>query len=71
MYSVVVPGEAPSAKPKELHKSFFTRLKNGAIEFDYKDSGKTAYVAVQIENSGGKQDNGGGGGSAGRSFRIS
>jgi hypothetical protein len=29
--------------------------KNDLLQFDYSESGQTAYVAVQIENSGGKQ----------------
>jgi hypothetical protein len=38
-----------------LSKSFFTRRKRDFITFDYGDAGKTAYIAVQIENGGGKQ----------------
>jgi hypothetical protein len=53
-YSVIAPGEAPPARPEELHKSFYTMRKKDLIQFDYDDSGKTAYFAVQIEN-GGKQ----------------
>ncbi|MDR2796589.1 MAG: hypothetical protein LBB47_07765 [Spirochaetaceae bacterium] len=39
-YSVVAPGEVPTEKPEDLRKSFFTRRKKDAIEFDYGDSGK-------------------------------
>jgi hypothetical protein len=54
-YSVVAPREAPPAKPEYLRKSFFTRRKRDFITFDYGDAGKTAYIAVQIENGSGKQ----------------
>jgi hypothetical protein len=54
-YDVVAPGEAPPAKPEDLRKSFFTRRKRDFITFDYGDAGKTAYIAVQIENGSGKQ----------------
>ncbi|MHB9293261.1 hypothetical protein Holit_02382 [Hollandina sp. SP2] len=53
-YSMVAPGETPPANPDELRKSFFTKRKKDLIEFDYGDSGKTAYFAVQIENDGKK-----------------
>jgi hypothetical protein len=53
-YSVVGQGETPPASPEELRKSFFTKRKKDLIEFDYGDSGKTAYFAVQIENEGKK-----------------
>jgi hypothetical protein len=53
-YSVVAPGGAPPADPDDLHKSFFTKRKKDVIEFDFGDSGKTAYFAVQIENDGKK-----------------
>jgi hypothetical protein len=49
-YAVVAPGETPPAKPEELRTSFFTRRKKDVIEFDFGDSGKTAYFAVQVEN---------------------
>jgi hypothetical protein len=54
-YSVVAPGETPPKDPSELHESFFTQRKKDVVQFDYNDSGKTVYFAVQIENSGGKQ----------------
>jgi hypothetical protein len=54
-YSVVGQGEAPSKRPEDLRKSFFTMRKNDLLQFDYGESGQTVYVAVQIENSGGKQ----------------
>jgi hypothetical protein len=53
-YSVIAPGETPPARPEDLHKSFYTMRKKDLIQFDYDDSGKTVYFAVQIEN-GGKQ----------------
>jgi hypothetical protein len=53
-YSVVVPGETPPASPNELRNSFYTKRKKDVIEFDFGDSGKTAYFAVQIENEGKK-----------------
>jgi hypothetical protein len=53
-YSVIAPREAPPAKPEDLRKSFFTRRKRDFITFDYGDAGKTAYIAVQIENGSGK-----------------
>ncbi|MDR2053833.1 MAG: hypothetical protein LBP80_10500 [Treponema sp.] len=53
-YSVIAPGETPPANPDELRKSFFTKRKKDVIEFDFGDSGKTAYFAVQVENDGKK-----------------
>jgi hypothetical protein len=53
-YSVVAPGEAPPVNPDDLRKSFYTKRKKDVIEFDFGDSGKTAYFAVQIENEGKK-----------------
>jgi hypothetical protein len=53
-YSVVAPGEAPPANPDDLRKSFYTKRKKDVIEFEFGDSGKTAYFAVQIENEGKK-----------------
>jgi hypothetical protein len=47
-------GETPPEKPKDLRESFFTKRKKDVIEFDFGDSGKTAYFAVQIENDGKK-----------------
>jgi hypothetical protein len=49
-YRVAGQGETPPEKPDELHTSFFTKRKKDVIEFDFRDSGKTAYFAVQIEN---------------------
>ncbi|MDR1985888.1 MAG: hypothetical protein LBP88_02815 [Treponema sp.] len=51
-YKVVPPGGAPVTSPKELNQSFFTRRKKDLVVFDYEDSAKTAYLAVQIENDG-------------------
>jgi hypothetical protein len=53
-YSVVAPGETPPANPEELRKSFYTKRKNDLIEFDFGDSGKMVYFAVQVENDGKK-----------------
>jgi hypothetical protein len=53
-HSVIAPGETPPASPNELHTSFYTKRKKDVIEFDFGDSGKTAYFAVQIENEGKK-----------------
>jgi hypothetical protein len=58
-HSVVVPGDAstdapPPASPNELRNSFYTQRKKDVIEFDFGESGKTAYFAVQIENEGKK-----------------
>jgi hypothetical protein len=53
-YKVVAPGETPPVKPKQLLESFSTRRMKEVMEFDYEDSGKTAYFAVQIENGGKK-----------------
>jgi hypothetical protein len=53
-HSIVASGETPPANPDDLRKSFFTKRKKDVIEFDFGDSGKTAYFAVQIENEGKK-----------------
>jgi hypothetical protein len=53
-YSVIASGEAPPTNPEELRKSFFTKRKKDLMEFDFGDSGKTAYFAVQVENEGKK-----------------
>jgi hypothetical protein len=53
-YSVVAPGETPPTNPEELRKSFYTQRKNDLIEFDFGDSGKMVYFAVQVENDGKK-----------------
>jgi hypothetical protein len=54
-YSVAEPGEAPPARPDELRKSYYTMRRKDLVRFDYDDSGKTVYFAVQIESGGGKQ----------------
>jgi hypothetical protein len=54
-YSVIAPGEAAPIRPEELRKSFYTQRKRDFIEFEYTDAGKTAYIAVQIENRPGGQ----------------
>jgi hypothetical protein len=53
-YCVTAPGEAPPAGPEALTKSFYTKRKKDVIEFDFGDSGKTAWFAVQVENEGKK-----------------
>jgi hypothetical protein len=53
-YSVVAPGETPPVNPEELRKSFYTQRKKDLIEFEFGDSGSTAYFAVQVENDGKK-----------------
>jgi hypothetical protein len=53
-YSVIGAGVTPPASPDDLRKSFFTKKKKDVIEFDFEDSGKTAWFAVQIENEGKK-----------------
>jgi hypothetical protein len=47
-------GKTLLANPDDLHKSFYTKRKKDVIEFDFGDSGKTAFFAVQIENEGKK-----------------
>jgi hypothetical protein len=53
-YKIVPPGGEPVTNPKQLTESFFTRRRRDLKEFDYTDSGKTIYIAVQIENGGRK-----------------
>jgi hypothetical protein len=58
-YKVVAPGAASTdatapTSPEDLPKSFSTKRKKDVIVFEYGDSGKTAYFAVQIENEGKK-----------------
>jgi hypothetical protein len=53
-YSIVATGETPPANPDDLRKSFFTKRKKDVIEFDFGDSGKNCFMAVQIENEGKK-----------------
>jgi hypothetical protein len=53
-YSVIAQGEASPADPEELRKSFYTKRKKDRMEFEYGDSGKTAWFAVQVENDGKK-----------------
>jgi hypothetical protein len=53
-YSVIAQGEAPPVNPDELRKSFYTKRKKDIIDFEFGDSGKIAYFAVQIENEGKK-----------------
>jgi hypothetical protein len=53
-YSVVGIGEESPEKPGKLRESFFTKRNKDIIKFEYGDSGKTAYFAVQVENEGKK-----------------
>ncbi|MDR2260364.1 MAG: hypothetical protein LBE06_05395 [Azoarcus sp.] len=53
-YTLLPQDAPPPASPEDLHKSFYTRRHKDRIEFDFGDSGKTAYFAVQIENDGKK-----------------
>jgi hypothetical protein len=48
-YSVIAPGETPPASPNELRRSFYTQRRKDLIEFEFGDSSKTVYFAVQIE----------------------
>jgi hypothetical protein len=54
-YKVVAPGETPPANPEtDLAKSYFTKRRKDVMGFDFEDSGKTAWFAVQVENGGKK-----------------
>ncbi|MHB9291278.1 hypothetical protein Holit_00351 [Hollandina sp. SP2] len=53
-YKTVASGGEPVRASKELTDSFYTRRKKDVVVFDYEDSGKTAYMAVQVENGGKK-----------------
>ncbi|MDR1949774.1 MAG: hypothetical protein LBQ38_10310 [Spirochaetaceae bacterium] len=48
-YTLVAPGETPPTNPDDLRRSFFTKRKKDVIEFEFGDSGKTAWFAVQVE----------------------
>jgi hypothetical protein len=51
-YKAVGVGEKAPEDPRELGDSFYTKRKKDLLEFEYGDSGKTVYLAVQIENDG-------------------
>jgi hypothetical protein len=53
-HSVIAPGETSHVNLEELRKSFYTQRKKDLIEFEFGNSGKTAYFAVVIENDGKK-----------------
>jgi hypothetical protein len=53
-YSVIAQGEPAPTDPKQLADSYSTKRKREARDFEFGDSGKTAWLAVQIENSGKK-----------------
>jgi hypothetical protein len=55
-YKVIGPEEKAPPGPEDLPKSFFTKRRKDIIRFEYGDSGKTVYLAVQIENDGKKGD---------------
>jgi hypothetical protein len=49
-YTVLESGETAPAGPEQLPRSFLTQRRKDVVSFDYKDSGKTACLAAQIEN---------------------
>lgn len=53
-WRVTAHGEEGPATPDDLVKSFYTSKRKDVIDFDYADSGKTAWMAVQVENEGKK-----------------
>jgi hypothetical protein len=53
-YKVVPPGGGPVTDPTQLSESFLTRRKKDVLQFEYQDSGRTAWMGVQIENGGKK-----------------
>jgi hypothetical protein len=53
-YKTVAAGGEPVTSPKELNQSFFTKRKKDVMQFEFEDSGKTAFIAVQVENDGKK-----------------
>jgi hypothetical protein len=53
-YRVVARGETPPTTPDSLNKALFTRRKRMVINFDFADSGKIVWMAVQAENDGRK-----------------
>jgi hypothetical protein len=53
-YIVIALDETPLADSGGLRKSFYTKRKKDAGEFELEDSGKTAFFAAQIENEGEK-----------------
>jgi hypothetical protein len=55
-YKVVSHDETPPVSPDDLPKSFSTKRKKDVINFDFGDSGKMAYIAVQVENDNKKGD---------------
>jgi hypothetical protein len=44
----------PGKRTEQLIKSFCSRRKKDVVMFDYEDSGKTAYITVQVEDNGKK-----------------
>ncbi|AEF85380.1 peptidase S45, penicillin amidase [Treponema primitia ZAS-2] len=51
-YNLIAPDKEPPAGPEDLRESFFTRRKKDLMEFAFGDSGKTAYLCIQIESDG-------------------
>jgi hypothetical protein len=50
-YSVIAQGEPAPTDPKQLADSYSTKRKREARDFEFGDSGKTAWLAVQVENN--------------------
>jgi hypothetical protein len=53
-HTLAAPGEKPPVNPEALHQSFFTKRRKDLIQFNFEDSGKTCFMAVQVENEGRK-----------------
>ncbi|MDR2481185.1 MAG: hypothetical protein LBD07_02700 [Spirochaetaceae bacterium] len=53
-YSAIAHNETPPESPDDLRQSVFTKRRKDIITFNFDDSAKTAYIAVQIENDGKK-----------------
>jgi len=49
-YRVMDKAECVHARYEDLHESFSTKKKKGVLRFKPDDSGKTCYMAVQVEN---------------------
>ncbi|MDR2150430.1 MAG: hypothetical protein LBO67_06375 [Spirochaetaceae bacterium] len=53
-YTVVAQGAAHPTAPEQLTSSFSTQRRKDVIKFDFEDSGKIAFFAIQVENGGKK-----------------
>jgi hypothetical protein len=51
-YAVVGAGSPPPESQEDLHEAVFTRRQKCVVRFSPKDSGKTCFMAVRIENDG-------------------